>query len=61
MHITMVGQNQWAIWDGYKLVRVCDSERDALDTLIGWDRSLWPWKSLYDVEHEAEKPRKKGK
>lgn len=50
MHITKVG-NQFAVWAGYKLVGVYESALEAQDAVTGWDRILWPWESLYDVEH----------
>lgn len=51
--ITQEGRNQWAVWDGWKLIGVYDSEIEALDAKIGWNRKLWPWSSLYDAEHRA--------
>lgn len=47
--ITQEGRNQWAVWDGWKLIGVYDSEIEALDAKIGWNRKLWPWSSLYDA------------
>lgn len=48
--ITQEGRNQWAVWDGWKLIGVYDSKLEALDAKIGWDRRLWPWTSLFDIE-----------
>lgn len=38
--ITQEDRNQWAVWDGWKLIGVYDSEIEALDAKIGWDRRL---------------------
>ncbi|WP_290172149.1 hypothetical protein [uncultured Dubosiella sp.] len=51
--ITQEGPNQWAVWDGWKLIGVYDSKLEALDAKIGWDRRLWPWTSLFDIEQRA--------
>lgn len=53
MHITKVGY-QYAVWNGSDLVGVYDSALEAQDAATGWDRKLWPWESLYDVENRKK-------
>lgn len=53
MEITKVG-NQFAVWNGSNLVGVYDSALEAQDAVTGWDRKLWPWESLYDVENRKK-------
>lgn len=60
MHITKIEPDQYAVWDEYELMGVYDSELEARDAMIGWNRSLWSWQSLYDIEHGRE-PKQKRK
>lgn len=58
LEITSAGYG-WAVWNGSELIGVYDRYTDALDVATGWDRQLWPWRSLWDHEHreDAQKAR----
>ncbi|WP_348688045.1 hypothetical protein [uncultured Dubosiella sp.] len=50
--ITSVGRS-WAVWDGLDLIGIFDEYGDAVDAALGWDRRLWPWTYLFDIEQRA--------
>lgn len=51
--ITKVGP-LWAVWDGNILTGMFLRYCDAVDAVIGWNKRLWNWESLYDVENRSD-------
>lgn len=43
--------SQYSLWNGTKLVGIYDTYKQAMEAIHNWDRKLWNWVSLYDVEH----------
>lgn len=44
----------WAVWDGNDLMGTFVQYCDAVDAAIGWNKRLWNWESLYDVENRSD-------
>lgn len=46
--------SEWSAWIGNEFVGVYETAKDAADALYNWDKKLYQWKSLWDVEQEMK-------
>lgn len=45
--------NCYSLWINDQYQGVFETITDAMDAIHHWNRKIWPWKSLWDVEQEA--------
>ena len=46
--------SEWSAWLNNEFIGVFETVDDAVNALYDWDRKLWPWKFLWEVEQEAD-------
>lgn len=44
----------WSLWHKGRYVDCYETKTEAMDAIVGWNRKLWSWKSLWDVEAEEK-------